>query len=51
MNLPSSSIKAWWKCQRFGHEWQFVPHIRNKGHGCPNCYRNRRRKLINKYAT
>ena len=40
--LPGSHSKVWWKCNE-GHEWQAVIANRNKGHGCPQCYHERRK--------
>ena len=34
--LPGSGKKAWWKCQKCGHEWQTTIASRKK-HGCPKC--------------
>ena len=34
--LPSSDVKAWWKCDQ-GHEWQTQIKVRSKGAGCPYC--------------
>lgn len=42
--VAGSAKKAWWKCSKCGHEWQAVIHTRSKGVGCPNCYREKRRK-------
>ena len=42
--MPGSGKKVWWKCSK-GHEWQAVIRDRNKGSGCPECYKTRRRKL------
>ena len=41
--LPSSNKKVWWKCSK-GHEWQAIIANRNKGSGCPECYREKRSK-------
>lgn len=41
--LPSSNKKVWWKCSK-GHEWQATIANRNKGSGCPKCYREKRSK-------
>ena len=38
-----SNKKVWWMCES-GHEWQAYINSRNKGHGCRECYRNRRKK-------
>ena len=35
---PNSNKKVWWKCSE-GHEWQAIVSNRNKGRGCPRCYR------------
>ena len=40
--LPSevvlgSNKKAWWKCKRYGHEWEAVISSRVRGNGCPYC--------------
>ena len=34
-----SDKKVWWKCSK-GHEWQATIEKRNKGRGCPECYKN-----------
>ena len=34
----SSGKKRWWKCGN-GHEWRQSPNQRNKGSGCPYCYK------------
>jgi len=39
--LPNSHKKSWWQCQK-GHEWQAHVFSRNKGTGCPDCYRQKR---------
>ncbi len=39
---PNSSKLVWWKCEN-GHEWQATINNRNKGTGCPICYRNSKR--------
>lgn len=36
-----SNIKYWWKCPVCGHEWKSSPNSRSKGHGCPECARQR----------
>lgn len=36
-----SNIKYWWKCSVCGHEWKSSPNSRSKGHGCPECARQR----------
>ncbi|MDY6313600.1 MAG: zinc-ribbon domain-containing protein [Clostridia bacterium] len=37
---PNSGKKVWWKCSK-GHEWQAVVSNRNKGSGCPHCYKEK----------
>ena len=39
--LPNSNKKVWWKCIK-GHEWQARIADRNKGRGCPVCYKERK---------
>ena len=39
---PNSGRTVWWRCEQ-GHEWQARIAERNKGHGCPQCARERRR--------
>ena len=39
----NSGQKVWWKCSK-GHEWQAMVINRNKGRGCPECYREKRSK-------
>ena len=43
--MKGSTKKVWWKCKKCGHRWQATPNSRtgNKT-GCPNCYKNSRRK-------
>ena len=41
--LSGSGKKAWWKCARCGHEWEATIASRTKGHGCPKCFRQRKR--------
>lgn len=38
--FPNSGKKVWWKCSKCGHEWQAQIIKRNKGQGCPECYKN-----------
>jgi predicted nucleic acid-binding Zn-ribbon protein len=38
-----SSRKLWWRCADCGHEWQATVGSRAVGHGCPECYDQRRR--------
>ncbi len=40
----NSKDKVWWKCSICGHEWSTQVYTRNKGSGCPECYRNRNTK-------
>jgi len=35
---PGSGKKVWWLCEE-GHEWQAAIYSRNRGSGCPDCYR------------
>lgn len=37
-----SHYKAWWLCEKCGHEWQAVVSSRTNGNGCPACYQKRR---------
>ena len=39
---PSSHMKVWWKCSE-GHEWQARIADRNRGRGCPQCAREKRK--------
>ena len=41
--MPNSHKKVWWKCSK-GHEWQAIIANRNKGSGCPECYKVRKSK-------
>ena len=41
--MPNSDKKVWWKCQN-GHEWQARIGNRNRGNGCPECAKKRRKK-------
>ena len=38
-----SNKKVWWICVK-GHEWQAAVYSRTSGTGCPQCYRERRKK-------
>lgn len=38
MVTSNSNRKVWWKCGK-GHEWSATIYNRNKGAGCPYCYR------------
>ena len=42
----NSGKKVWWKC-KYGHEWEAVINNRNKGTGCPECYKARRKRRKN----
>lgn len=42
--MSNSGKKVWWKCSK-GHEWQATIINRNKGRGCPECYRASRKQL------
>ncbi len=39
---PNSNKKVWWKCNK-GHEWQAYIYNRNKGNGCPQCVREKKK--------
>ena len=39
--MPNSGKKVWWKCLK-GHEWQAKIQSRNRGCGCPECYREKK---------
>ena len=41
-----SGKKVWWKCEK-GHEWQADIYSRNKGTGCPQCAKEKRKELKN----
>lgn len=41
--LPNSGKKVWWKCSK-GHEWQAIIQDRNKGRGCPICYKEKNKR-------
>lgn len=38
-----SNKKAWWLCQK-RHEWQAIICNRNRGTGCPECAKAKRKK-------
>lgn len=43
--ITGNGHKYWWKCSKCGHEWQAtIVHRKFSNSGCPNCYKNRRRK-------
>ena len=44
MFLPWSEKKVWWKCSKCGYEWGASISNRNKGTGCPQCYKTRKEK-------
>ena len=39
----NSRRKLWWRCPDCGHQWQAAVRSRAAGHGCPECYSERRR--------
>ncbi len=39
--LPNTHKKVWWRCNE-GHEWLARVFSRNRGTGCPYCYRQKR---------
>ena len=39
----NSARKLWWRCRDCGHRWQATVGSRATGHGCPQCYDERRR--------
>ena len=43
MVIANNSKKVWWKCNE-GHEWEATIVNRNRGTGCPECYKFSRRK-------
>ena len=43
MVTVGSNKKVWWHCL-CGHEWQSAIYDRNKGRGCPICYKEKRSK-------
>lgn len=46
--VPGSSEKIRWRCPVCGHEWRTSIVSRNKGSGCPECAKEKRRKNKNK---
>lgn len=46
-----SSKKAWWKCKVCGHEWEAVIVSRNKGIGCPECAKKKRKESLSRKKT
>ncbi len=42
--MANSGKKAWWRCSK-GHEWFAVIGSRNKGIGCPFCWKARKAKI------
>ena len=38
-----SSRRLWWRCAACNHRWQATVGSRSSGHGCPECYNQRRR--------
>ena len=41
--MPNSDKKVWWICSK-GHEWQVRIQSRNRGCGCPECAKQKRKK-------
>ena len=42
--IPGSDKKVWWVCDK-GHEWDArVSHRAKRGQGCPECYKEGRKK-------
>lgn len=41
--LPNSGKKVWWKCSK-GHEWEARIADRNRGKGCPECYKEKNKR-------
>jgi hypothetical protein len=39
---PNSGKKVWWICSE-GHEWQAIIQNRNRGNGCPECAKEKRK--------
>ncbi len=39
---PNSQKKVWWVCSK-GHKWEAVISSRNRGSGCPYCFKKRRK--------
>ncbi len=39
-----SSLRVWWRCPACGHTWRATVGSRAAGHGCPECYGQRRRE-------
>lgn len=48
---PYSDKKVWWKCRKYGHEWEAVVKSRAKGSNCPVCSGNRVLSGFNDLAT
>ncbi len=41
---PNSNKKVWWRCSKYkSHEWGAIISNRNRGRGCPHCYKKRRK--------
>jgi len=47
---PGSHKEIWWRCKD-GHEWQAAVYTRWAGHGCPTCYKQKRRTSLNDLAS
>ena len=44
---PGSNKKVWWQCEK-DHEWQAAICDRTSGHGCQECWKDRRASLVRK---
>ena len=42
--MPNSGQKAYWKCRKCEHIWCAIISSRNRGNGCPGCFRKRSTK-------
>lgn len=47
---PISGKQVFWLCHTCGHKWSTSVAYRNRGHGCPQCYNNRRGATLIKYT-
>lgn len=48
---PHSSLKLWWKCKEFGHQWQSTMRHRSNGSSCPVCANRKLLTGFNDFAT
>ena len=48
---PRSSLKLWWKCKEFGHQWQSNMRHRSDGSSCPVCANRKLLTGFNDFAT